>query len=189
MIGDNNDTGDLTSFDRMFGAGGNDAMKGGDAADRMSGGSGNDQLAGENGRDRMSGGSGDDVQAGGAGDDTIFANRGVDVSSGGDGDDVLWALARIDVTPGPDGATDLVADTLDGGKGDDVLRTRDGEADRITCGPGMDRALLDGVDVITDATEATPKGSCEIVVRRAPKTNESRSEDREEKPTAEKISS
>jgi hypothetical protein len=82
-----------------------------------------------------------------------------------------------------------VADTLDGGEGDDVLRARDGEADKITCGPGVDRALLDGVDVITDATDTNPKGSCEIVVRKAPKTNESRSEDREETPAAEKISS
>src|SRR5215218_441520 len=75
MIGDNNDTGDLTSFDRMFGAAGNDTMRGGDSADRMSGGSGNDRIFGENGRDRMSGGSGDDAQDGGPGDDTIFANH------------------------------------------------------------------------------------------------------------------
>ena len=42
--------------------------------------------------------------------------------------------------------------------------------------PGVDRALLDGVDVITDATADNPKGSCETVVRKAPKRSESRSE-------------
>ena len=78
----------------------------------------------------MAGGAGDDVQDGGAGNDVIFANRGVDTSIGGDGDDVLWAMARADVTaPG-----DQVGDTLDGGNGNDVFRTRDGEVDRITCG-------------------------------------------------------
>ena len=60
-----------------------------------------------------------------------------------------------------------VGDTLDGGNGDDVFRTRDGEVDRITCGPGNDRALLDNVDVITDATAESPNGSCETVQRKA----------------------
>jgi Ca2+-binding RTX toxin-like protein len=111
------------------------------------------------------------VQDGGAANDTIFANAGRDTSTGGDGNDVLWALARADVTPGPGGATDTAGDTLDGGNGDDVFRTRDGEADRITCGAGTDRALLDTVDVITDATAANPNGSCEQVRRRAPGGN------------------
>ena len=127
----------------------------------------------------MSGGTGNDVQNGGDGDDTIYANRGTDTSFGGDGDDVLWALARADVAAGP---VDQVGDTLDGGNGNDVFRTRDGEVDRITCGNGNDRALLDQVDVITDATAQNPKGSCESVKRHAPKASDSRSEDREEAP-------
>jgi Ca2+-binding RTX toxin-like protein len=134
----------------------------------------------------MSGGTGDDVQDGGPGNDVIFANRGVDVSAGGDGDDVLWALARADVKPGPNGETDTVGDTLDGGSGNDVLRTRDGEADTITCGPGVDRALLDTVDVIADATADNPNGSCEIVKRKAPKAAERRSEDQEETPAGDR---
>ena len=113
----------------------------------------------------MSGGTGDDTQDGGAGNDVIFANRGIDISSGGDGNDVLWALARADVAPGP--GVDQVGDTLDGGNGDDTFRTRDGEVDRITCGAGADLALLDYVDVITDATAAAPNGSCEDVDRKA----------------------
>jgi hypothetical protein len=39
------------------------------------------------------------------------------------------------------------------------------------------------------ARHENPKGSCEIVNRKAPKASASRSEDREEKPAAEKISS
>jgi Ca2+-binding RTX toxin-like protein len=126
----------------------------------------------------MAGGQGDDVQDGGAGNDLIFANRGVDTSIGGDGNDVLWAMARADVTaPG-----DQVGDTLDGGNGDDVFRTRDGEVDRITCGSGDDKAFLDGFDVITDATAQNPNGSCEKVQRRAPGPRDSAPEDSEEAP-------
>lgn len=107
----------------------------------------------------------------------IYANQGVDTSSGGDGDDTLWALAKSDVTPGPNGETDTVGDTLDGGDGNDRFRTRDGEVDKITCGPGKDRAFLDTVDVITDATPENPNGSCEVVERKAPTANDTTAED------------
>ena len=100
---------------------------------------------------------------------------------GGDGNDVLWALARADVSRP---RRTIVGDTLDGGNGDDVFRTRDGEADTITCGAGNDRALLDTVDVITDATPENLNGSCEVVQRKAPKASDSRSEDAQEKPAA-----
>jgi hypothetical protein len=75
---------------------------------------------------------------------------------------VVRAGARGDVRPG----NDQVGDTLDGGNGNDRFRTRDGEVDRITCGPGFDRAFLDGRDVISDSSATSPNGSCERVVRR-----------------------
>jgi Ca2+-binding RTX toxin-like protein len=135
----------------------------------------------------MAGGPGNDTQDGGPGNDTIFANLGQDTSSGGDGDDTLWALARGDVTPGPGGAVDQVGDTLDGGNGNDTFRTRDGEVDRITCGAGNDTALLDQVDVITDATAANPNGSCERVVRKPARgRGESKSEDAQQSPKDER---
>ena len=92
----------------------------------------------------------------------------MDESFGDGGNDDLWALARTDVTPGPAGEVDQVGDTLHGGAGNDRFHTRDGEVDRIDCGEGNDTALLDAVDVITDATDANPNGSCEKVVRKAP---------------------
>ena len=99
----------------------------------------------------MSGGPGDDVQVGGAGTDTIYANRGVDETFGGAGNDRLWALARADVPlPG--------VDTLHGEDGNDTFHTRDSEPDQIDCGTGKDSALLDLVDVIVDATAASPEG-------------------------------
>jgi Ca2+-binding RTX toxin-like protein len=162
-----------------------DGGPGGDSRDRIHGGPGNDTSDGENGNDLMSGGTGDDVQNGGPGNDTIFANLGQDTSYGGDGNDHLWALARGDVQ----GVGDPVGDALDGGPGDDVFRTRDGEVDRITCGDGNDLAILDHVDVITDATAANPNGSCERVVRRAPRPRDSAHEDREQSPAAANVQS
>ena len=51
--------------------------------------------------------------------------------------------------------------------GNDTFKTRDGEADVIDCGPGVDTALLDFKDVIADATAQNPNGSCEVVNRAA----------------------
>ncbi|MEA2308713.1 MAG: hypothetical protein QOI65_999, partial [Thermoleophilaceae bacterium] len=81
-----------------------------------------------------------------------------------------------DVYRGPNGEVDTVGDTLDGGPGNDRLHTRDGEVDTVTCGEGHDRALLDEVDVIADATSENPNGSCEVVKRAAPKPSDAASE-------------
>jgi Ca2+-binding RTX toxin-like protein len=185
VTGDANGTGDLTSFDRIFGGGGNDTLRGGDSRDRVYGGPGNDTSFGENGNDMMAGGTGDDTQYGGPGNDRIFANLGQDTTFGEDGNDNLWALARGDVQ----GAGDPVGDALDGGPGDDTFHTRDGELDRITCGDGNDRALLDQFDVITDATAANPNGSCERVARKPARPRESASEDARQSPAAANVQS
>jgi Ca2+-binding RTX toxin-like protein len=128
----------------------------------MHGGRGNDTIDGQIGRDVMFGDGGDDLLNGGGGNDFLSAGRGVDVLNGGEGNDVLRAAAPGDVHPGGD----QVGDTVDGGPGNDRINTRDGEVDRITCGPGFDRAVLDERDVITDSSASAPKGSCERVVRR-----------------------
>ena len=60
------------------------------------------------------------------------------------------------------------ADVLRGGTGADTIRARDGRRDRISCGPGRDRATLDSRDLILDATSARPQGRCEVVHRPAP---------------------
>jgi Ca2+-binding RTX toxin-like protein len=159
--------------DRIAGNGGADHIHGLRGPDRLHGGTGGDRVFGNRGRDRMAGGDGDDVQWGGRGDDRVFANAGVDVTHGGGGDDDLWALSRRDVT----GPGDATGDTLHGGWGRDTLHTRDGEVDRVRCGPGRDVALLDTVDVIVDAGPRRPGGSCEYVVRAAPQPRDSAPED------------
>ena len=120
----------------------------------------------------MVGGWGDDVTNGGDGDDLMFANRGVDVHNGGEGNDRLWALARRD-----DFAVDGTGDTLNGGPGNDLFRTRDGQPDKIDCGPGIDTVRADFKDIIVDAAPASPNGSCEQVkTTSAPRFKDERDE-------------
>ena len=80
------------------------------------------------------GGSGADAIAGGEAADEVSGGEGNDSVAGGAGDDVL--------------SGDAGADVLDGGDGADRIAARDGEADRITCGPGVDTLDADGADVV-----------------------------------------
>ena len=40
------------------------------------------------------------------------------------------------------------SDVITGGKGRDLVRAIDGSRDQVNCGPGVDRAKVDGIDVI-----------------------------------------
>jgi Ca2+-binding RTX toxin-like protein len=160
--------------DRIWGNRGADTLRGdaddvGDlvSQDRLHGGLGDDTLFGGDGQDFLTGGFGDDTQEGGAGNDTIFANQGRDHTEGGPGNDRLWALSSKDVS-GPD---DTTGDLVRGGEGDDRIAVRDGERDVVSCGPGIDRAILDFKDAVED-------NSCEVVSRKAPRRADSRVEDR-----------
>src|SRR3954452_11247179 len=92
-----------------------------------------------------------------AGGNDSFSSIAVTVPesiAGGDGDDTLSGGGAGDVLAGGDGR-----DTLDGGAGvddyfgeggDDVIRARDGNAERIACGAGTDQAINDFTDIIAD---------------------------------------
>ena len=101
-------------------------------------------LRGDGGRDVLRGTAKGDRLIGRAGHDRLFGGRGHDLLVGGAGRDV----AR-------------------GGRGNDTIRMRDGERDRVTCGRGRDRAVLDSADKILDARRAKPNGRCEKVARPA----------------------
>ena len=104
---------------------GRDAIAGTARADVLRGLGGNDRLAGRGGRDRL---------YGGAAGTACYGGNGRDVLRGGpDGDRLVGGAG---------------ADVLRGGTGDDAIRARDGRRDRISCGPGRDRATLDSHDVI-----------------------------------------
>jgi len=99
-------------------------------------------LRGDGGRDVLRGTAKGDRLFGHAGNDRLYGGRGHDLLVGGAGRDV----AR-------------------GGRGNDRIRMRDGERDRVTCGRGRDRAVLDSADKILDARPTKPNGSCERVAR------------------------
>ena len=63
--------------------------------------------------------------------------------SGGEGNDILQGGAGHDVLLGDQGA-----DVIGGGAGADRIQTRDGEADRVTCGDGLDTVDADTLDTV-----------------------------------------
>jgi hypothetical protein len=102
---------------------GNDTVNGSYGNDLLRGGAGNDTLRGIAGNDQVDGGAGDDTIHGGADDDTIFGGPGRD-SINGDGDYSGTTLG-----------------------GNDTIKARDGEVDRVTCGWGADSAEVDADDL------------------------------------------
>lgn len=93
--------------------------------------------------ERILGTTASETLRGGAGDDEISAHRGADRVFGGRGDD------RVDGGPGPD--------RIAAGPGDDLVLARDGSRDRVFCGLGTDRAIVDRADVVA--------AGCERIVR------------------------
>ena len=93
----------------------------------------------------------------GGGDDTIVGEDHDETIDGGAGDDVLEGGRRNDTITGGAGRDTILGDESDTGCtwapeycvifGNDTIDARDGEVDQVNCGPGVDRAVLDAVDV------------------------------------------
>jgi Tol biopolymer transport system component len=117
----------------------------------------------------IAGASGPNLLRGSDASDFVDAKAGNDNVLGLDGSDTVCAGAGTDTLHGGRGADTLVGesghDGFYGDGGQDHIDARDGEIDRITCGPGTDVALLDPKDVIADITTKRPSGSCETVQR------------------------
>jgi hypothetical protein len=133
--------------DAIFGEEGDDiVVSGGGGSDLVDGGPGNDLVLGYGGNDRVFGGSGDDSVSG----DGQGQEPGDDLIDTGDGNDQVHELQKSGYE---------TKDTIRTGSGRDVVEADDGGGgDRINCGPGRDRAVID------------PKGdkagkSCEKVKR------------------------
>lgn len=115
------------------GTAGDDVLRGGAGSDTLNGGDGNDALwagAGDDAGDEMIAGAGDDTIGGGAGDDLLAGGAGADVVFGGSDNDIIWG-DDINKT------TDLSADTIWAGSGDDQINGAAG-ADEIGGGAGDD---------------------------------------------------
>jgi Ca2+-binding RTX toxin-like protein len=132
--------------DAILGEEGDDSVSGVGGSDLVDGGPGNDDVLGYGGNDRVFGGSGDDSVSG----DGQGQPPGDDLIDTGDGNDHVYELQKSDYE---------TKDTIRTGSGRDVVEADDGGGgDRINCGPGRDRAVID------------PKGdkagkSCEKVKR------------------------
>ncbi len=94
---------------------------------------------------------------GGPGADSLTSGEGADSVGGGDGNDTLAAGAGADVLDGGAGA-----DSLDAGAGDDRVSARDGVADRVSCGDGIDQVEADSFDDLAADCEGVQRA----VVRR-----------------------
>jgi hypothetical protein len=129
------DEADTVTSDNEVVVGGNgaDTIVGNAAANTFDGGPGNDVLNGLNGNDTVIGGAGDDTVDGGLGDDVVDGAGGNDRVTGGSG-----------------------ADDLRGGAGTDRLYGRDGDPDRLDCGPDGDTADADAIDVVAACESGAP---------------------------------
>jgi hypothetical protein len=171
----------------LTGTDGNDVINGTPAGEAIYGGAGDDTILAGGGDDDLDGGPGADLLSGGDGDDSVAYggpasvdvsldgaandgaagerdNVGIDVEDvfAGDGDDKIVGSARANTLDGGAGDDRITggagADTLFGGDGADFIDSRDGERDRVECGPGVDTARIDrGDDVSSDCeTRAKP---------------------------------
>jgi len=141
-----------------------------DSADAVLHGSGPDDdfIRAGAGNDTILAGAGDDVIEGGAGDDLITDSAGRETVTGGEGNDVIDtgragtpapdlgypAAETDDLSFAPDDDPEDDRDAVDGGAGDDLIRTGD-DRDTITGGAGAD--TIDGGmddDVINGDSEA-----------------------------------
>ena len=105
------------------------------ASDRLVGLAGNDVLRGRGGSDCLFGGAGRDRLFGDAGDDALHGGGGNDVLTGGSGEN-----------------------TYDAGRGRDLVLARNGVAERVLCGPGRDRAVLDRADRVLGCERVSRRG-------------------------------
>ena len=154
--------------DVIVGTGADEAIYGDAGEDALSGGGGDDELDGGPGADAIGGGTGSDVVSyagaaavkitldGAANDGAIGEgdNVGGDVEDlyGGDADDKLSGSRAANTLDGGAGDDTLDGgaggDRLYGGEGGDTISARDGGLDHVDCGPGVDTAIIDAVDVI-----------------------------------------
>ncbi|TCR70565.1 glycerophosphodiester phosphodiesterase family protein [Bosea sp. BK604] len=151
----------LGGDDTVFGGAGNDVIDGGAGDDELSGDDGNDVLKGGIGDDALIGGAGSDMLFGGEGDDALDGGAGIDTANYSDdttgivvdlsagtaeGDNIGFdELSSIETVIGGSGndviTGDDLANTLDGGAGNDTLNGGAGD-DLILAGAGND--TIDG---------------------------------------------
>ncbi|MEA2362600.1 MAG: hypothetical protein QOD71_1745 [Thermoleophilaceae bacterium] len=130
----------LRSIERLEGGDGADILRGNAVRNVIQGLGGDDELEGRGGDDLLQGAEGPrfsgppdrDLLRGQSGRDTLLGDAGADLLVGGPGGD------RLVGGRGPD--------VFSAGPGADRLRSADGRAETVRCGPGSDRLLADAAD-------------------------------------------
>ena len=172
--------------DTLAGDGNPNGLEGGPGDDALDGGGGPDVLGGGDGSDRVAyesrtgdvkvtfDGRADDGQAGE--NDNVGADmENADTGGGADTVDGSGAGNRVNLGGGEDYADGADgADALGGGDARDALRSRDGVADDVACGPDVDFAIADPADRVNADCERVDRGvnnrprlGREVVVRPA----------------------
>jgi Ca2+-binding RTX toxin-like protein len=167
--------------DTFDGGGGNDALKGNSGNDVLRGGLGADDLSGNDGNDEVdyeltavsvrvtlddvandgSPREGDNVRKdvenvlGTGGQDTVYGSSDDNTLDGGGGEDYLNGKGA-----GGDGYRNgkTGSDRLHGGRGRDVLFSRNGDPDEVDCGRGTDFAIVDPDDKLYGCERASVLG-------------------------------
>jgi hypothetical protein len=133
----------VMSFAHVSDCVGNTTWVGSDGADYLAGSGNDDLLLGYGAGDVERGGPGDDDARGAEGDDKIYGGSGADRLIGGAGFDTLTGGGGADRLVGGAGR-----DRFAGGHGNDVIYSRDGLAETVACGLGVDRVRADRGDVL-----------------------------------------
>jgi hypothetical protein len=125
----------LGGNDEIDGVDGDDCLDGGDGDDILRGGADNDLELGSEGNDKVRGQGGKDKLKGGDGEDRLNGGEGKDRLAGGEGKDKLNGSAAKDKLKGNGGADDINA--------------VDAKTDRVNCGGGDDKAVVDPIDRVS----------------------------------------
>lgn len=120
-------------------------------------------VLGTPGRDTLRGSNGADFMKGRGGADIIYGRYGNDTIYGGDGNDVIKGGYNADKIYGGPGK-----DTIDSESGPDFVNVAgDGRVDSVSCGVGVDTAVVDAADVGSQSFEDFVRlSSCENVTVR-----------------------
>jgi Ca2+-binding RTX toxin-like protein len=159
----------------LKGGEGDDTLTGGGAADALDGGDGDDTLTGGAGADSIAGAAGLDTAELSGTPLTVTLDDVADDGTPGEGDNVHGDVEDVDADTGPGGVATLTgsdagnvltvlrgggtlaggagSDTLQGGPEADTINARDGYADRVVCGAGIDAVTADQLDQVASSCE------------------------------------
>ena len=118
---------------------------------------GTSHIDGNAGNDTITGNDGTETIDGGPGDDRLEGGYGHDVITGGPGKDTIFGDETSSRCSYLDDSCSVVP------YGNDTIYARDGQPDMIDCGVGVDRAVVDAVDTVSNCEKVDgPAPTCRV---------------------------